>query len=191
MSDALYPTLDGLTFDTGNQSEFVTLQRKTLGGNVSPVSYYSTPIHHWTLTYSFLDLADYTSIIAFFSARVGALQSFIWINPTEDLVLDLIGTGDGIEDEFQINRMVEGAIITDNTALAAPLIYLDNVLQVAGYTIDAADLVTFTPAPLFSVLVWAYYTPCHRVRFAMDMMNLNEFMHQLWELNEVSLVSVR
>ena len=192
MSDALYPILDGLAYPTGNGSEFVTLVQRTHGGNETRAAYYAAPIRHWRLEYSFLDLADYAVLTAFYTARTGPLQSFLFLDTAEDLALELIGTGDGAEDWFQVLRVVDsGAVIVDNSLLPALAIYLDNVLQDPGdYTISADDIVTFDTPPDVSVLVWAQYGPLHRVRFDSGSLSLSEFMQQLWAVKQIDLVGV-
>jgi len=192
MSDALFPALDGLTYPTGNAAEFVTLLQRTAGGNETRAKYYAAPIRHWHLEYSFLDLADYALMTAFYTARVGPLQSFLFIDTAEDLELALIGTGDGAEDDFSVLRVADsGAVVTDNSLLPTIAIYLDAVLQdPADYTISADDVVTFNTPPAFSVLVWAQYAPLHRVRFDSATLSLNEFIHQLWAAKQIDLVGV-
>ena len=193
MSDAVYPVLPGLTFDVGKQSEFVTLIQRSIGGNEARAGYYTTPITHWKLTYSFLDAAEYTTFVAFFNARFGALQSFLFSDPTEDQAVKLsIGTGTGSEEHFQINRMKEGAAYTSNALMPAPLVYVGGVLRTSAYSIGTDDIITFTsPLPAGGQAVSWSGDLYHRVRFGADLLDLNSFMYQLWEAQEVDLVSVR
>jgi len=193
MSDAVYPVLPGLTFDVGKQKEFVTLIQRSIGGNETRAGYYTEPITHWKLTYSFLEAADYTTFVNFFNARCGALQSFLFSDPTEDQAVKLsIGAGTGSEEHFQINRMKEGAAYTTNVGMPAPLVYVGGVLRTTNYSIGTDDIITFTsPLPGTGIIVSWSGNLYHRVRFGTDLMDLNSFMYQLWEAQEVDLVSVR
>ena len=195
MSDAVYPALDGLAFDVERAPEFVTLIQRSLGGNEARISYYTTPISHWTLIYTFLDAADYALLKAFYIARCGSAQSFLFSDTSEAqavLKATVPATGTGTEEHFQIDRMVEGTAYTSNVLMPVPLIYVGGVLRTTNYFISTADLITFTaPLPGNGVAVAWSGDLYHRVRFDTDMLSFNEFMSQLWEIKQLDLVGVR
>jgi uncharacterized protein (TIGR02217 family) len=192
MSDYVYPVLDGLTFDVEKTPDFATIVQRSIGGNETRASYYYTSIKNWVLPYSFLDITDYGIMVAFFEARKGAFENFLFSDTSENqAVLFVIGYGTGSEQHFQIDRMAEGTAYATNAYMPAPQIYLDGVLQSSGYSLSAADLITFTTPPANGVVISWSGNLYHRVKFVTDIIDLNEFMWQLWELKQVNLVSVR
>ena len=197
MSDYVYPALQGLAYDAVAELQSDVLIQRSIGGSEARAARYANLIGGWSLTYSFLDKNDLEDIRDFFEARWGAYDDFLFSHTGDTQAVQLlIGYGTGAEQHFQIDRMSTikpvGAAYVTNASMPVPLVYLDGVLRTTGYSISTADLITFSaPLPAGGVEVSWSGDLYHRVRFSMDMMDLSEFMHQLWELKQVDLVSVR
>jgi len=193
MSDTVFPALQGLAYDAVADMQSDTLVQRSIGGTEVRAARYATLIYGWVLTYSFLDKDDCEGMRDFFEARYGAFDDFLFSHTGDAQAAKLvIGYGNGSEEHFQINRMLRGAAYATNVGMPVPRIYLDGVLRTTGYSLSTADLITFSaPLPGSGVAVSWSGDLYHRARFAMDIMDLAEFMHQLWELKQVDLVSVR
>lgn len=196
MSNAVYPSLPGLR---------ITVRRTV---SMPPVSVRTTPSrreyrardaslvkYRFNLSYEVLRSgaeAELQSIEGFFKARGGRFDNFLFTAPDDNAVAaHLFGTGDGTTTQFQLLRTLGGYAEPVKDLNGAPQIFKAAVLQAtpAAYSISSTGLVTFTSAPAAAAaLTWtgAYYW---RLRFDRDEMDLERFLHQLYELRSVDLVS--
>jgi hypothetical protein len=91
-------------------------------------------------------------------------------------------TADGFEPVYDLNTLPQ-----------VPQLFVNGTLKTLGtdYTISSSALVTFTVAPAANAaLTWtgSYYWRC---RFDQDLSEFNNFLTQLWELKQLSFVTVK
>ena len=158
MSNAIFPTLAGLSWSFIKSPTWSTKVQRATSGKEYRNAFFSQPIYNITKVYDVLraDLvnAELQTLVAFFNARQGSYDNFL-VNDTTDnsVTTQSIGTGNGVATQFQLVRSYGG-----NNELVANVntitgIY-DNgspVAQGAGagkYTIDSYGLVTFGTAPV-------------------------------------------
>jgi hypothetical protein len=105
------------------------------------------------------------------------------------------GVGDGTTTTFQLARSNDSNVVSvpiyNLQASPTPLIYLNGMLQVSGYTIGSSGLITFGSAPAGGVVVTAtfgYYWP---VRFLELNTEWENFASLLWASRKLSLRQVR
>ena len=140
----------------------------------------------WNIAYGVQSDADFTSVLDTFYAARGQAFGFRFRDWADYIVSDvlgqrqLIGTGDGVELNFQlIKTYVLGATTyTRNITRPSPSvpvkIYVDDVLQVGGgtdYTLTIPDFlgqVQFVVAPAASLDITASFEFDIPVRFADD-----------------------
>jgi len=105
MSDAIYPTLSGLTWDITRTPQFSTQIQRSVNGYERRAAFYATPIWHFQLHYEFLSESDYGTLAAFWAARQGGFDSFLWAD-SEDSSATIMpfGVGDGVSLDFQLQR---------------------------------------------------------------------------------------
>ena len=125
-------------------------------------------VHAWGAMLEFGGTAN--AYISTASAAVGVAPNF-WP-----------ATGDGFEPIYDLDYQTQ-----------LPQIFVNGVLKTPGtdYTISSSGLVTFTAAPAAGAqLSWigSYF---FRVRFDLDAAEFNEFLYQLWDLKQLTFLTVK
>lgn len=196
MSNAVFPTLAGLTWNVVRQPEFHTKTQKAVSGREIRLAFMAYPMYTFKMTYEVLRQTganeELENLCGFFLQRQGSFDSFLYSDPTDNSVTAQgFGTGDGATKSFQLVRPF-GTVATAfyepvQNLNGTPTIYSNGtVVSGANYTISNG-LVTFTTAPANgAVLTWtgSFY---YRVRFNMDSAEFNQFMKDLWELKKCEL----
>ena len=106
MSDAIFTSFPGLSPSIGKKPTWSTSIQKTVSGRELRVANYSRPI--WTITLSFEvlrqgALGEIEALLGFFNNRRGALDTFLFSDPTDNSVsMQSFGTGDGFNDTFTL-----------------------------------------------------------------------------------------
>src|SRR5579862_8753295 len=201
---AIFPALPGLGWSVTKAPRFATRVQRAISGRELRVLDQPYPIWSWTLTYALLrdkwdargtgglgaGFDELRTLAGFFLAQQGALQAFLFDDPSDDAVTgQIIGTGDAATASFQLVRTMGGfaePITAPNTVAA---LYFDGVAQSPSlYAVDpASGLVTFVAPPPAGQVVTADFTYWFRVRFADDTAEFENFMYQLWQLKQIKL----
>ena len=135
------------------------------------------------------------TIAGFYESRQGTFDSFLFTDWLDNGVTDMqFGTGDGTTTQFQLTRAFGAGGFT----YAAPVQNVNTLTNIkkAGvtqtltthYTISATGLVTFVTAPAAAAALTWSGTFYYRCRFKDDIMDLQNFMYQLWDLGQVVLI---
>lgn len=215
MGNLVFPALSGLKWDRKKTPEWSTKVQRTASGKESRVSFFSSPLWNFSLTYEFLR-TDHTfdelkSIVQLFNSCKGSFDTFLFSDPYDRTVVgQVIGYGDGTTASFQLLRNNMGVIenvvsvdysdslqsieavtlISEITSFTAIKFYINGVENYHNST-SSTGVLTFNIAPqLNDVISWTgqfYY----RCRFKEDMMEFNNFMLNLWEAKKVEFVSVK
>ena len=198
MSNAVYPTLPGLTFDVEREAMFKTDVKTTPSGREFRGAQMTSPLYTYTLNYEFLrNLQSFTelqTLVGFFNARQGSFDSFLFTDPDDcSATAQLFGTGDGTTRAFQLLRSYGGTNEPVYDLNGAPVIMVGALTMVLGtdYTINSTGGVTFTAAPgAGSSITWTgnFYW---RVRFNNDTLNATKLMQGLWEAKKVQFITVK
>lgn len=197
MSNAIFPTLPGLTWSSTKASQFSTRIQRSVSGRELRAAYYSTPIWKFSLSYEFLRAdarQELQQLIGFFNARQGSFDSFLYFDPTDNACSkQIFNIGDGVTSRFKLSRNLGGFVEPISALRTLSSIQYDGVNVSANtYTANMSDgTVTFVPPPpAGTVLSWTgeFY---FRVRFAQDTTEFENFMHNLWSAKKVELVSAK
>jgi len=138
------------------------------------------------------------NLIAFFRARKGRAHGFRFKDWTDyQATNQLIGTGNGVQTAFQLSKTYSSGNITELRSITKPVsvsekIYLNSVLQLAGYTVDySTGVVTFTSAPANTVLVQSDFEFDVPVRFDTDKLSaaLDTYGAHSW--NDIPIIETR
>jgi uncharacterized protein (TIGR02217 family) len=197
MSNAVFPTLPGLTWDVKRSPEFSTTVVKGADGGETRIGNWANPIWHWSLTHELLrdDATDeLKTLLGFFLARQGKLDDFLYEDPSDNAVTgQQLGIGDGTTTAFQCVRAYGGFVEPVKNLNGAPVIKVDGVTKTVTthYTVSSTGLVTFATAPANGAVITADLEYYWRVRFDLDSAEFNQFAQNLWDLQECTLVSVR
>ncbi len=197
MSDAVYPALPGLKPNVRRSPSWKTLKDESVSGMEVSVALMTYPNRKYTLAYEVLRAgaeAELQQIEGFFNQRQGSHDSFLYDDPDDHAVTDqAFGTGDGARVAYPLLRARGGFLEPVQSVNGAPTIKVAGVPMVAGtdYTISALGVVTFVVAPAVgAALTWtgAYYWRC---KFVLDVLDLDRFLHDLWQLQRVELKLVK
>lgn len=201
MSNDIFPTLPGLTWNVVKQPEFSTQIQKSSSGKEVRVSYMSSPMYTFKLNYEFLrdkpnsgvpDAPDneFQTLAGFFLKRKGNFDSFLFSDPTDNQITNQVfGTGNGVKTQFQLIRTWGGStdIVQNVDTVSAYHIYINDEEVDAEDYLLVNGLITFNSAPESgSILTWSgkYY---FRVRFNNNEAEFNQFLKNFWELKKCEL----
>lgn len=192
MSNALFPTLAGLTWNSTKTPLFNTVIQRSVNFSELRGSYTSTPIYDIVIGFDLLradvPYSEFQQLFGFICARRGSWDSFLYLDPEDGTaVLQQFGIGDGAQTVFPLSRSF-GAYTEDTLNVAVdPEIYVNAVLQTTGYAVSGG-VVTFTSPPANdAALTWSgtYYMRC---RFQTDNtpLSFTLFMQHLWEAKTIN-----
>lgn len=149
----LYGTDGGPVFSTSIESTNAGFERRNID--------WAQERGRWNLGDRQMLRTTLAYILKFFRARRGSAVSFRWKNWADYvLALEQIGTGDGVEVDYQI-------IQTSDTGSGTPYVrnitkpvsgtvnvYIDTVQQLTGWTVDTTTgIITFTTAPALTEVI--------------------------------------
>lgn len=193
MSNAVFPSLPGLSWGVTKQPQWATKIQRSVSGRELRAAFMSAPLYEFGMSYEVLREAlsyqELQTLIGFFNSRKGSFDSFLYRDPSDNSVTaQPFGAGDGVTKTFQLVRTYGGDTEPVMNLNGAPAIYKDEAIQSSGYSIDTAGSVTFTAAPAIgAVLAWAgaYY---YRCRFSDDVLDFENVLSKLWSARKVSFV---
>lgn len=196
MSNAVYPTLPGLTCEIDRSLiappvvvKTTPSQREFRARNAIAIRY------RYTLRYEFLRtaaaFAELQNLAGFFALRGGNFDSFRFTDPDDNTCAnELFATGDGVTTQFQLLHNF-GSFAEPLFDFNGGLSVFDNGTNVGGgASVSSAGLVTFTTAPVAGhSLTWTgqFYRRC---RFDVDSLDTSKFLQGLWEAKSVNLLTV-
>lgn len=195
MSNAVFPTLSGQSWDKLKSVLFNTGIQRSVNMSELRTSFSSTPLYTFTFTYDLLrdDTLnnELKSLMGFFMQRYGSWDSFLFSDPDDSSVTaQAIGAGDGATTQYQLIRSYGGFNEPVANVNAITSVTVSNT-PTSNYSVSSTGLVTFTTAPAANApLAWTgtYYYRCRFSGSSQDQQDYNQFMRQLWESKEVQFV---
>ena len=192
MSNLVFPILPGLSWGVSKYPIWSTKIQRAVSGKEYRNTLFSQPLYTFKLKYELLRAStafpELQQLLAFFNARQGSFDNFLYTDPTDNSVTgQSIGTGNAVATQFQLVRSYGGNVESAMNVNSITNISINGTPTVA-YTIDGFGLVTFNTAPANgAALTWtgSYY---YRCRFAKDSSEFENFMYQLWELKTLELL---
>jgi uncharacterized protein (TIGR02217 family) len=213
MSPPLYPTLPGLTYSVLKRPKFFTGVAQSASGREVRVSYAQNPLWEWDLTYNYLPdqqtdtsatPSDLKQIVGFYLAQAGSFQGFLFKDPDDNAVNgQYLGTGDGANAIFPLVRTYGGSDGTGTEPIGfldttvGFNVYVDGTPQAPGtnyalgITQPVAQFVQFVGAPTAGAVITVDMGYYYYVRFQDDHYDFEKFMDRLWQLQKVTLMSLR
>lgn len=193
MSEILLPSLPGLEWPVHRQPEWVTRTQESVSGREIVTARQSFPRWRYSLSYEFLRASECQQLLAFFNARQGRFDTFLFNDLNDNsATAQQFGTGDGTTVKFQLLRSLGGILEPVFALNGAPLIYKNGVLQSAAtYSISTNGVVTFNTAPATgAALTWTglFYWRC---RFLQDAADMQQFAGNLWALKKLEFRTVK
>jgi uncharacterized protein (TIGR02217 family) len=197
MSNQIFPTLRGLTWDITKVPDFKTTIQKSVSGRELRVAYMQYPLYTFSLSYSVLKdnatpatpslNSDFQTLLSFFLARSGTFDNFLYLDPSDNLATNqTIGIGNGTNRMFNLVRSYGNNGIVELVQNPNAITITVNGVVNTQWT-QIKGLITFNTAPINgAVIKWSgsfYY----RVRFMQDNLQFNQFAYNFWELKKVDL----
>jgi uncharacterized protein (TIGR02217 family) len=194
MSDAVFPSLPGLSWSVTRSPVWKTIIKESVSGVELRAALMAYPRYQIKLSFEFLRAGpawgELQALVGFFNARRGSWDSFLFLDPTDNTVqAGRFGTGDGATRTFQLSRSVGAFVEPVTDTVGVPLVYVGGVLQ-SGYTV-ARGKVAFVTAPAAgAAITWSgqFYKRC---RFSKDSTEFEEFMYQLHSAKSIELITVK
>jgi len=113
MSNALFPTLPGLSWGSTKEPMWTTQAKRSASGMEQRAGYMSYPLYRIKLSYEFLRAgaeAELQTLVGFFNQRGGDLETFLFDDPADNTAVDQqFGIGDGTTTVFRLGRTLGGA----------------------------------------------------------------------------------
>lgn len=204
MSDLVFPTLPGLTWDQQKVPIFKTLSHRAISGSEKRLSFYQYPLYQYNLSFNLLrDAAAYNelkTLLGFYLSRYGSWDDFLYLDPSDNLAVNETLTAISSKS-YQLSRTYGGFkencydILSPSSPLPIREIY-DNAVKLdpaTKYTVNnTTGVVTLTDTP--TTPVTANFSFYHRVRFieyGEGDEGFNNFMYQLFELKTLSFITAR
>lgn len=172
--------------------------QRSVSGNELRMTMQQYPLTEFGLSYEFLrsgSEAEFQTLVGFFCARLGSFDSFLFSDPDDNAVTNqAFGTGTGSAVQFQLRRSIGGGgFLFDEPVNNVNVLTNIKVAGVtksspADYSISSTGLVTFVTAPASgAALTWtgSFY---YRVRFLMDLLDMDKFMDKLWAGSGVDFI---
>lgn len=190
MSNAIFPALPGITWDTVKTPIFNTVVKKAVSGRETRVAYMATPMYTFKLVFEFLrdkmavqvpssPFDELKRLMGFFVNRQGSFDSFLFEDTTDNLATNQqFGTGNGSTTTFQLARDFGGG-----TSFLEPVMNINGTPTITGgsvASISSTGMVTFSSAPgNGTALIWTgnYYFRC---RFDTDTTEFQQLMQDCW-----------
>jgi uncharacterized protein (TIGR02217 family) len=199
MSNYVFPVLAGLSWNVTKTPMWSTKVQVATSGKELRSAWFSAPKYTFKLKYDVLRAAtafsELQSLMGFFNNRQGSYDSFLYSDPSDNAVANqAFGTGNGVATVFPLHRTYGSNNELTMNINAITGIYDNGTPVVQGpgagkYTIDTLGNVTFGTAPVAAHNLTATYSYYYRCRFAADVGDFENFMYNLWTLQELSFVA--
>jgi len=198
---AAFPDLPGLSWVT-RTPVFSTRVSSHVSGRTVRSPKYSMPMYRFSFGYDGLSSSHlHTGVYArsqqmmqdFFSRMLGQAGVFAFTDrdPANNIALDQpIGIGDGVSTSWPAVRTLLGFTETVPYLTFLRGVRLDGV-PVANWSHTLPNVIHLPSAPPLGAVVSADFSYAWICRFASDTLDFEQFTHQLWSLQGVSVETVR
>lgn len=202
MSNAVFPVLIGLGWDVVRRPIHRSIVQEAVSGKEGRISLRPYPRYLYTLRYDMLrDTVanpELKTLMAFFDSRGGRADSFLYTDPNDYAVTDQpLGTGDGVETEFQMVRTMTGTGTSFVMPIIAPNVItnikVNGVVKtpVTDYNVDTdTGVITFTAPPGNTLPITGTFTYYWRCRFDADEMDFTQFQQTLWSQEGLDMITL-
>lgn len=109
MSQAVFPTLSGFTYDRVRSPTAQTIRQSAVSGREVAATYQVYPLHHFSLNFEFLkdtlSAPEYDTLTGFILSMLSGYDSFLFTDWSDSAYVVMnFGTGDGFTTAFQLTR---------------------------------------------------------------------------------------
>jgi uncharacterized protein (TIGR02217 family) len=198
MSNAIFPALPW-GWSVQKNPTWSTRRAKHVSGREVALSLYAFPLWAFELTFEVLSeeaaIQSYQTMVQFFLARRGGFDPFLFQDPSDCQAYgQLLGAGDGATTDFTF-------LHPWGAALGEPVGYVNvsgiNVylngspLAADAWSVALPSTLVLDTAPGAGVQVSADYGFYFKCRFDDDVVEMENFMDQLWSVKSLKFTSIK
>jgi len=176
--EVLFPT--DISYESEGGAEFSTEVVELMSGHERRNQNWEHDRERWNVAYGVKAKWQLMLLRDFHRARRGMLHGFRFLNHDDfEAVVSKIGTGDGVETIFQLQKVYEPGTYEYSRKIVKPIggtvqIFVDGVEQMSGWTVSTVTgIVTFTSPPSIGDVISATFDFHIPMRFASDHLPIN------------------
>ena len=210
-----FPTLLGLAFPVIRRNMgFDVVKLQSISGVRSRYALRNAPMYQWEVSFEFLRdfapapvlttfsdgmtfsdgsefaqsiYAELQTFMGFYNSLLGAQSPFLYTDTADNTtgVNEVIGTGDGSTQQFQLVRSFGGFTEPVYGSPAVKYLTVGGTLVTTGFTVSQTGVVSFVTAPAAgAVIAWqgTYQWLC---QFDDDSIEFSNFMGGYWEAKSI------
>lgn len=195
MSNQVFPTLRGLSWNVTKTPEFFTLTKTSPTGLDVSAVLSAFPRWHFSLSYEFLRddgtaRGELQKLLGLFLACRGNALDFLYLDPNDHKIQnELIGVGDGKTKSFQLCRTYANFTEPIYAVKGEAAVAVDGVPS--PFSVSSTGVVTFEKAPAARARIFWSGEFYYRVKFKESSLEFNNFASRLWDAKNVEFVSVK
>ncbi len=189
---------EDISYGSSGGPQYATDIIETIGGYEQRNIGWSHCRARYNVAHGLKNQGQLDALIAFFRARKGRAYGFRFKDWLDYSATDeYVGTGNAINKNFQLLKHYTSGGITEARIINKPVsgtvkIYLDNVLQTSGVSINTqTGVLTFTAAPADGVEITADFEFDVPVRFDTDRLLASIDQYGVHSWNDIPLIEVR
>ncbi len=197
-----FPTLPGQGWSVHKRPSFATIVASHVSGREVRDALYQNPIWMFELTFDGLasDSVSYPglgadslqNLMGLFLACQGQFGTFLYVDPTDNAVsAQNIAFGDGSTTTFTFARTLGGFLEPVGWVTSVSQVTVGGVAQSSGWSLVAPNSLVFAAAPASGALIGASFAYAFQCRFDDDAADFEQFMQNLWTLQNLKFRSVR
>ena len=189
---ALFPSFPGLTWPVTKTNVWSARVAAHASGREVVTSLYAYPLYRFELTFAYLVAADQTALRGFYNQCQGQLQTFRFLDTTDNQVVDQVqGVGDGATTLFTGVRNAGGWVEPVGFIESIRNVYINGAAVGSGWSVAAPNGIAFSAAPAAGAVISADFTFSYLCRFAEDTAEIENFLSGLWSMKSLKIRSVR
>lgn len=157
---------------------------------------WAQPRHFWDVGYGVQSKEDFYEVLEFFMARRGRARGFLFKDWSDfELTNQIIGTGDGVEDQFQIVKTYADTVLpftrTITRPIASSLVVTVNGSPTTSYTLLAGGIIDFVGVPTSGHVIRVTGEFDVPVRFDVDQLRINLEWSEAGSIPSIPVRSIR
>ncbi len=176
-----------------------TIVQTLSSGNEQRIQEWQEQRGAWQIGYGITTLALLQAVVDLFQAQKGRAFAFLfkdWSDFAGTAEATVPTVGDAVETDFQMTRNYDTAVRSyarpiTQTIDATVNVYIDTILQVSGFTLEAGGIIRFSSPPAGGEVITADFEFDVPVRFNQDNLNIDVEVFDKGSIPDISIIEVR
>ena len=182
MSNLVFPSFAGLTWDKEIKVSFNTIIQSSVSGKEIRIALISSPIYEFNLTFDFLrnkpNATEWKTLYNFYLTHKGSFESFLFEYAEDNTANNqFIGLGTGNKTQFQLLRGLgnDFAEPVQNLKTLTDIKINGSIVSSSNYTLTSSGIIIFNTPPSNGALITWSGSFYYRARFTDDELSLTQF----------------